>query len=168
MATEIFERLDRDGDEVLSEADLKASPSVAVVVPLADSNGDGQLDREELSARFEQYLTSNLGLAQVRLKFTCNGRPLPRVKVTLTPGVALEHTLTAATAITNDEGVCYPKISGSDIPCVLVGQYTVSVLSDEIDLPAKYNQSTQLGLEVFPDSERAEDSCTYEFSLSTR
>lgn len=149
---------------------MEAEPELSAMASNVDSNSDGFLSEEELINRFTQYQKSQLGHVQIRVKVICDRRPLANAKVNLIPLKQIQGTIASATGTTNQSGVCYPKSENADMPVVNIGPYAVSIDCDSVDLPAKYNTSTELGLEVFPMSEAGgeTENGTFEFRLTTR
>ena len=84
----------------------------------------------------------------------------------LVPESFLGDTLQPGEGTTNDRGMAKPVTVGAPagLPGVEFGIYRVRITHPEIDIPARYNLETELGLELSP-LERDRDTTEFHLKL---
>jgi hypothetical protein len=150
FASAILAELDKNGDTLVDKAELTAAPGLAFGARFIDTSGDGKLSRDELETRFSKYRERRLGLTSQPLRLTRNGRPLVDARVQLVPEFFLSETIEPAEGTTLVEGMVYPSVSGQQTALMRVGYYRVQVTSPTVNLPAKFNTASTVGVEVSP------------------
>ncbi len=148
-AKEVMAALDKDQNGQLSGEELAAAPGLRYCAPRLDSNGDQQLSEEEVRARFQLYRDQRVGLKDFACVVTYKGRPLDNATVRLVPEPFVEAIIEPATGTTAN-GVAQLSVDGSKVKAVRIGMYRVEITAPGLDLPAKYNTETELGIEIAP------------------
>ncbi|MEM9658969.1 MAG: EF-hand domain-containing protein, partial [Planctomycetota bacterium] len=149
MAAAAMEQADSNGDGFLSEEELTASaPGLGYNLEAIDTDGDGQLSMEEIAARIKEYRDMGVGLASTTCLVTLKGRPLPNATVKFIPEPFLGDIVEPATGTTTIDGLVRMKADGSDVKAVRVGMYRVEITDPRGKVPAKYNTETEQGIEV--------------------
>jgi hypothetical protein len=92
----------------------------------------------------------------VALGVKLDGQPLADAKVVLEPEPFTGGVLAPAEGMTSSGGVCGPTVSRElltkEVPVgVFYGLYRVKVTHPSKTIPAKYNENTELGMEVAAD-----------------
>ncbi len=150
MADQAIADLDRNGDGNLSKEELKAAPGLEYCARLIDEKGnsDGSLSRDEIAARIGLYREMKVALVPFDCTVTFNKLPLEGAKVRLVPEPFLGQILEPLESTSNKQGRV--EFSAEDIPMsvIPVGIYRVEITSPNVEIPAKYNTKTTLGVEV--------------------
>ncbi|MCG8585040.1 MAG: DUF4198 domain-containing protein [Pirellulales bacterium] len=168
VASAAVEQLDADGDQLLSEAELQAAPSIRLSKQFVDANRDGRVSGEEIGDRIEKWKQTQIGLMSFSCQVTLDGRPLADAEVRLDPEEFLQGQLAYAQGRTNKSGVATLQMfddggtARSEVGMVQPGFYKVRITHDRRRLPARYNTATGLGVEIAPDRPT---SCIAAFSL---
>jgi hypothetical protein len=157
---------DRNSDGILDAAELSRCPALANGLKIMDTNKDGRLSGSEIAERINDYQTSRVGLAAMNVKVTMNGKPLVGATVTLTPEKFLGDSVQPASGITDARGQARLETSGANAPGVSFGLFRVEISKKDAGgretLDARYNRTTNLGLEVGPGTRKG----TVRFALS--
>jgi hypothetical protein len=157
-AQRVIARYDATGDLLLSRDELATCPALAEAVEEIDTNGDGLLDNQELIARLSSLRDSGSGMTRTSIQVILNNRPLPGAEVRLVPEAFLGRNFKEASGITNAVGKVSPSIAPEDrhpsyrdvAGVVAPGFYQVEITHPNLDIPAKYNTATTLGVEIKP------------------
>lgn len=148
-----FQTYDRDTNGKLS-AD-EASPGLREAFAATDSNKDGALSTEELTARLDLYVKSQVGSQDFSGTVNFSGRPLDGATVTFVPEKFLGESGKEAQGTTDAQGRFALQSTGSSLPGARLGIYLIRVekknASGAESVPAKYNSATQLGAEIGTD-----------------
>jgi hypothetical protein len=159
IADAILGKLDGNKDGSVDTKELAGAPGLGWGAQYIDTDKNGQLNRDELVARFETYRNMKVGLTSKQLQLSYKGRPLSGAKVTLVPEFFLADVIEPATGEAASEGVVGPVTQGAEVPGVRAGYYRVVVESPSVKVPAKYASadSTPLGVEIsgFGDDPRS-------------
>ena len=150
-----MELYDTDGNGALSKEELKQCPAIFSVMGKFDTDADEQVSGEEITAQLRSWETSGVGLTGAIVYFRLNGRPLEGASVELIPEPFLGDAVKPASGTTSDSGTLSPSLAAEDLPdgisgAMQYGLYKVKITHEEISIPAKYNEATELGLEVPP------------------
>lgn len=165
FAAAILEKLDKNGDSLVDQGELAAAPGLKFGARFIDKDGNGQLSREELVARFTVYRDSRVGLTSKEFRVSHNGRPLYGAEIRLIPEFFLADVVEPATGTTDSLGIVQPSIAGQKMALMRVGYYRVEVTSPQVKLPAQFNSATTLGVEVAPYSNDPSTEGTIEVPL---
>ncbi len=161
-AAALIAQYDKSGDGALQESEVAASPAVADAMKSGlDQDNDRALSREEVQTRFEKWVGGGVGASSLSCRVTLAGKPLAGAVVRLIPEAALEGMIQPATGTTNAAGTALLAMDAKNLPAdlqnlkaVQQGLYRVEITHDQVPVPAKYNTSTTLGVEVSFDSGR--------------
>lgn len=156
-ASGALELCDKDGDGAISKDESAAAPSLKAEFASFDANKDDKLDRIELENRIASWTTG--GIARVipmSFYVKLDGRPLADAKVVLEPEPFMGGVLPPAESMTSGSGSCGPTVArellSKEIPVgMFSGLYRVKVTHPQKSIPAKYNDQTELGIEVSPN-----------------
>lgn len=159
IAATAFEMYDANGDRLIQGDEL--TPGMRASLKRIDVNDDQGIAPEELAARVDAWKNSGAGLIPVRCAVTFRNKPLVGATVELTPEDYLNDTILPATGKTNRFGWANLSIPAELRPGnepragIQFGIYRVSVSLKEDgkeSLPLKYNEETELGMEVSMDA----------------
>jgi len=149
-----FELYDKNGDLQLDEQELTACPGVLAVVSEYDAAGDKQISKDEMIARIEEWSESP-PMMSLDCRVTLAGRPLAGATVAFDPEPYLADDLPPARGVTNASGSAAIGIPADKLDrrhrgvvAFNPGVYKIRITHPEIQVPAKYNEQTTLGLEM--------------------
>jgi hypothetical protein len=155
-----MEQYDKNGDGVVSGAELDQAPGLKAALKTLDTNGDGGVSADEVTARVNAWKAMQTGLTYVRCRVTLNGEPLSGATIIFEPEAFLGDEIKPATGIVTPLGDAMPVIKKEDRPDptlpggVYIGLYKVRISKMEggkETIPARYNTQTTLGQEVSYD-----------------
>lgn len=146
---------DRDGDNALSKTELKQCPSLLGGIDGYDANHDSKITADEIASRLKSWEASRVGITAATFYLKLDGRRLEGAKVVLEPEPFLADAIAAASAETNSSGLAGPSMGAEHLPKgvrsgLQPGLYKIKVTHPKLKIPAKYNDQTELGLEVPP------------------
>jgi hypothetical protein len=146
---------DRDGDGRLSKLELKKCPALLGSLKAYDANSDEQIDAEEIAAQLKSWEATRVGITAAPVIIRLDGRPLAGAKVLLEPEPFLEGAVMPASAETSASGVAGLSMAPEDLPKgvragVQPGFYKIRLTHPTQRIPVKFNEETELGLEVKP------------------
>jgi hypothetical protein len=152
---------------------INASQAAVQALEMYDANQDGKLNGDELQkcpslARLAldgQGVTADLikgrikawqNMQVARMPIGCtvlrNGKPLADAEVKFVPEKFLGENMVVCIGKTNQNGVANPSLPTSgelyDPEGIPPGFYRVMVTKSGLEIPAKYNTATVLGLEI--------------------
>ena len=158
-AAAAMEQFDANSNGDLNSDELAACPALAHALPRYDSDGDKSLDVAEIEAGIARWAESELGATPLTFRVQLDGRPLDGAKVKLVPEGFLKGSIQPAAGEAGRGGHGMLGMSPEDrpdnapnMPLVQPGLYSVEITHSSKRIPAKYNTSTMLGLEVARDS----------------
>jgi hypothetical protein len=171
-----MEQYDKNGDGVVSGAELDQAPALKAALKNLDTNGDGGVSAEEVTARVNAWKAMKTGMTSVACQVTLDDQPLPDAKVTLEPESFLGDEIKTAFATTSQFGAASPNIPKEQRPDPKLpggahfGLYKVrisKIVNGKETVPARYNTETILGQEVsYDDPGIRSNNITY--ALKTR
>jgi hypothetical protein len=152
---EAISAYDTDGDAALSKEELKKCPALLAALDAYDTTKDGKIQPEEIAARLKSWEESKIGITAATFYIKLDGRPLTGAQVLLDPEPFLEGAIMPASAETNSSGLAGPSMASEHLPegvrfGLQSGIYKIKVTHPSLKIPAKYNEQTELGLEVPP------------------
>jgi hypothetical protein len=152
-----MEQYDKNGDGVVSGAELDQAPGLKAALKNLDTNGDGGVSADEVAARVNAWKAMEVGMILLRCRVTLDGEPLTGAKVVFEPEQFLGDEIKAAVGETNGYGDAGPVIppeqrTDAKLPGgAHIGLYKVRVskiVNGKESIPARYNTETILGQEV--------------------
>lgn len=159
-----LEAYDTDRDGRIAGPELDASPALKSALARFDMNHDGGISAAEIAGRVQVWKAMKTGLASVRCQVTLDGKPLSGAKVDFVPEPFLGGEVKPASGTVNQFGDVAPSVSDADKPDpklpggVHFGLYTVTITGGRDSIPARYNASSTLGLEVSYDEPGIRDN----------
>lgn len=146
---------DQDGDGQLSKEE--ACQGMTQSWDRYDTDEDDLISQDELAARFTDWTDGDTGMMNMRANVTFKGKPLPDATVELTPYAFLGENLKPCGGKTDRYGGVFLSIPKDRLPesqqqtfGIQVGLYQVRISHDSAKLPAKYNDETELSVDVAP------------------
>ncbi len=137
--------LDKNADNALDDSELANSLGLQSGAARIDHNGDKQLDREELLARF-QKLDSMSDIVGVEVLLVHNGRSLANAKVSLTPAPFLGEGLQTYQGVSDLRGNCSLQGESIPLPGLPTGYYTAHITQETAGVDG------QVGCEIADDA----------------
>jgi hypothetical protein len=146
---------DKDGDAALAKEELKSCPALLAALDVYDTSKDGKIQPEEIAARLKSWEDTKVGITAATFYLKLNGRPLTGAQVVLEPEPFLEGAVMPASCETNSSGLAGPTMAPEHLPegvrfGLQSGLYKIKVTHPSLQIPAKYNEQTELGIEVPP------------------
>lgn len=134
-------------------------PGLQAALKTTDGNRDGALTKDEIAARLQAYVDSQIPIQNFQLVVKVNGLPVEGLSVTLVPESFLTPAIETASGTCKRSGVVAPTIDFEDpelakqkFAGVRLGMYRVKVsLTDaqgKETIQSKYNTNSILGVEV--------------------
>lgn len=158
-AAAAIEEFDRNDDSALDSKELANCPALAYALPRYDSDGDRVLSNSEIEAGIVRWKATAVGAKLVPFAIQMDGRALAGAQVKLVPEKFLDGAVKPATGESGAGGTGYLDMAAEDrpdnapdMPIVQPGLYRVEITHPSRQIPARYNSSTTLGLEVARDS----------------
>jgi hypothetical protein len=147
---------DRNADGQLDESELQKCPSLLDARPVYDADKNGLLSPQEIAAGIESWEKRGIGAVQLEFNIRLDGRPLSDAEVKLIPAAFLGDAVKPATGIADAGGYGSFNMAAEDRPAnapknlavIQPGLYNVEITHPTVNIPAKYNSSTTLGLEA--------------------
>ena len=146
---------DTNQDGAISREESKQCAGIADNWDRYDANGDESISRPELETRFAEWSDGDTGLMNVRVEVIYRGQPLTDAHVQLTPYEFLGPNVLAADGTTDRYGYSFLAIPKDNLPSsqqgvhgMQVGLYRASITHPSVNLPAKYNQQTELSVDL--------------------
>lgn len=149
MAAAAVEQLDGSGDGLIDEREALAAPGLAEAFEVLDTDRDGQVSEEELSARLQLYDDLKTAVVRTSIEVRLDGRPLTYGFVKLIPESFQGDSLQVATGETDNSGRVTPRSEGSAYAAMQPGFYRVELYRDK-DAVDPIAVAKQLGLESSP------------------
>jgi hypothetical protein len=147
---------DTNGDGKISGAELDRCPGVKAAINQIDRSGNGAVTSETIAARIHAWRDSKLGAMTVTCRVTHDGRPIPDAAVKFVPERFLGENVRTETGKTDAKGIAiiHPKEAAKPSYCLGLapGFYRVEITKHGVNIPAKYNAKTILGLEIALDA----------------
>jgi hypothetical protein len=148
QASAALEALDADSDGKLQEEELAKAPGLAAGAKHIDNDGDGAVSADELRTRFEMFETAGVALRTPSFVVKYRGRPLAEADVKFIPEPFLKDVVEPAHGKSDADGSVLPTGPIAGVVGMRPGYYRVEVSSPKVNLPAKFNSATTLGVEV--------------------
>ena len=160
MADGAMELCDADDDGFITKSEAKACPSIkSAMIDLDIDPKDNKISRDEMLARFNLYVESKIGLTapSIRVvKGSQNGIGLVGATVKMIPESFMEDYIEPAEGTVIDPETGYTNISAvAGMPGVRIGFYRIEITSDDMKVPAKFNEKSIYGVEIPPVTSKA-------------
>jgi hypothetical protein len=151
-----LELADKNADGSIAKDEAGAVPSLNAEFAKYDSNKDGKIDQSEIESRINAWTAQGAKIVPVSFYVTMDGRPLEGAKVVLEPEPFMGDVLAKAESGVTASGACGPTVPqellSKEVPVgMFCGLYRIKVTHPDRQIPAKYNEQTELGIEVAPD-----------------
>lgn len=151
-------KYDKNGDGGLDDTELKSVDGLARAKSRFDANSDGKITADEIDARIAKWVESKIGLTQFSVGFTYGNKPLDGATIKLVPEDWLGTEVKPGTGTTDATGRANIVMAQEDLradekglPGMRLGVYRVEVTHPSIQLPAKFNTQSEIGVEVAND-----------------
>jgi hypothetical protein len=157
-------QLDSNGDGLLAAEEMSAMPALANSFDLFDLEADREVSVADAARRFQLWASVPGGSMPLECRVQIKGKPLQGAIVRLVPEEFLGGSLPEATGTTDAQGMAEVTSVGADTetsPGVRYGFYKVEITHPSKKIPSRYNTKTELGQEVAPES-RATDGVVYQ------
>jgi hypothetical protein len=141
---------DKNTDGQLSADELKAAPGLAAAVPNYDADKNGSLSRDEVAAGIRTFSEGQVGAAGMSYVVQLDGRPVPNAQVKAIPEPFLGEVLKPATGVDGYLAVAKEDRppNSPNLPLIMPGLYRIEITHPSLSIPARYNEQSELGLEV--------------------
>lgn len=150
---------DKNNDQQLAVDELAASPELTHALQSYDADKDGRLSQAEIAAGIRRWSEGSMGATVWPFQVTMNGRALEGAEVTIIPAAFLGDAIEPASGVSAQGGRGSLGIALEALPAnapkrpiVQPGLYRVEITHPSTPIPAKYNTTTKLGLEVASDT----------------
>lgn len=168
-----MEEYDTNGDGILADEELDASPPLKSAINQIDTDKDGKISEQELLARLDQWDERRTAVITTSVTVLSQGRPLAGATVTFDPEPFLGESFVQATGETDQYGQVSPSVADKErfggFGGIPPGLYRVRVSLERNGMemiPDKYNSETILGQEIFHDAAGMREGIR--FNLSRR
>ena len=162
IASGAMSAYDTNGDGSVAGEELAAAGSITdhpeLPVKLIDKNGDGQISKDEIQSRVQQWIDSKVGIMSFHCTVHLDGKPLEGAMVKYVPESFMGGAVEEATGTTDTTGSAVMAIDQAKLPGHLKGIhgmrsgfYKVEITHPSPTIPPKYNTETTLGMEVASD-----------------
>lgn len=154
-AAAAMDAYDSNADGSLDQQELSACPSLLASLSQFDVDGNSEISRDEITKRIETWFAKKAASLSIRARILMDGRPLSGARVDLTPEDFLGNAAVAAWGMTQPSGSAQLLLDREQAPAslegvsgILPGLYTVKVTHPKRTIPSKYNENSELGVEV--------------------
>jgi hypothetical protein len=167
-----MEKYDANHDGAIDTAELASCPPLVAVMPRYDADGNGSLSADEIEARLVELYRTGAVLTNVDCTVTLHRRPLEGALVKFRPVDMLKPAVKPAQGIIDQSGRARLTVQDEDLPddlkdtaLMYPGLYHVEITHPKVDLPARYNDASELGFEVDPS---LRDGMSAQFDLKSK
>jgi hypothetical protein len=174
-AKQVLAEYDTNHDGFLDAKELERCPSLKHSLDSMDQNGDKRLSAEEIAARIQAYVDSQVAIKATGCHVRLDGKPLQGATVTYVPEKFMGPSLRQASGVSDQNGAVTLTVEGEKYPGAQPGFYRVQVSkkspSGQETIPARYNQDSILGIEVNPHKTRklgVRDDLHGDFKLTSK
>jgi hypothetical protein len=148
---------DTNGDGKISGRELNRCPGVKAAINQIDPSGNGEVTSETITARLRAWEKSKVGRISLWCRVVHNGRPVPDAEVKFVPEKFLGPYTGTATGTTDKNGVAIMcergSIAAGGAQGIATGFYRIEITKRGVNIPAKYNKDSILGLEIAIDAD---------------
>ena len=162
---------DTNNDGKLSGEELDKCPGLKAAAARLDPEGKG-VTAAMIAARINAWQKMKIGRMTAVFIVFHNGKPLAGANVKLVPEAFFNGAMQTATGKTAPTGLVGPSIPTSgkryDPSGVPPGFYRIEITKPGLDIPAKYNTATILGVEVAADAPSAQGAIRLDLEILRR
>ena len=156
---------DTNKDGKISGAELDKCPGVKAALARLDPSGKGEVTADMITARIQAWKDSRTGRTSFSCSVTQNGRPLVGADVKLVPEKFLGDYVKTAVGKTDQNGMAMISIPGITPPGIAPGLYRVEITKSGVNIPAKYNKDTILGVEIAQDAAELQEGVRFDLKF---
>jgi hypothetical protein len=174
-AKQAMAEYDSNHDGFLDAKELERCPALKSNWDSIDTDGNQRLSAEEIAARIQVYKDSQVALKATACHVHLDGKPLQGATVIYMPEKFMGSSIRPASGVSDERGAVMLIVEGEKLPGVQPGLYRVQVSkkngNGQETIPARYNQDTILGAEVYPRKIRkmgARDDVGGDFRLTSK
>jgi hypothetical protein len=172
-AKQALAEYDTNHDGYLDAKEVERCPALKYRFETMDVNGDHRLSAQEIAGWIQVYADSEIALKSILCSVQLDGRPLQGATVSYVPEKFMGSSIKPAAGVSDERGGVHLTLPGEKIPGVQPGFYRVQISKKNANgqemIPARYNQDTTLGAEIYPRKLRApEDEEGGKFRLSSK
>ena len=142
---------DTNKDGKLSPEEMRRCPALWASREHLDPNNQG-LTREMLERHMRKWVDSAAGSITQLVRVTRRGQPLEGATVTFEPEKFLGPSYESGSGTTDKDGVAgnitTPSAKAVNAPGLPPGFYKIKITKPGDNIPARYNEKTELGAEV--------------------
>jgi hypothetical protein len=165
VATALLAELDKNGSGAIEPGEAQASPALAAAFADFDANRDKRITADEIRNRVELWAAAPNGSLPVGCAVRLDGQPLGEATVTFVPEKCMGDSIKTAVGKTTPEGYCDQyQIDGKTYRGLAPGLYRIQVTKDGTAIPARFNEQTVLGREVFHDARKPDQTIVLELT----
>jgi len=162
-------QFDSNKDGKIDADELEKCPGLKAALPLLDPDGHGYVTADAITKRIKQWQDSKIGKMPIACIVMHHGKPLEGAEIRFVPEKFLGDIVPIALGETNQVGKANVSVPTGGHPDdklgVPPGFYCVEITKSGVNIPAKYNSKTTLGVEVALDSKEAIYKNGIEFDL---
>lgn len=154
-AAAAMEAYDSNEDGSLDQQELSACPSLLASLSQFDADGNSTISKDEITKRIEAWFAKKAASLSIRARILMDGRPLSGARVDLMPEDFLGNAAVPAWGMTQPSGSAQLLLDRDQAPesldgvsGILPGLYTVKVTHPKTNIPSKYNENSELGVEI--------------------
>ncbi len=114
-----------------------------------DTDKDGSISAAEIEERIDKWLKNGVARSNSTCVVTYRRQPMQGAKVRLIPEEFFGGAIPEAQGTSQENGSVNFD-TGDGLPGIAPGIYKVQIEHPDVDLPAKYNVETTLGMAVDP------------------
>ena len=145
---------DTSGDGRIDAEEAAKMPTLNTAFKRIDADEDQSLTADEIAKYIDKLITISPAMVSAQIEVVYQNDWLENASVTLEPAPFLADDLSPATGTTDAQGIAFMSHSAEDLPyegCppgVRPGLYRLSITSDKVQLAPRYNQETELGVDI--------------------
>lgn len=165
-SAEAMRLYDADKDGFLTDKEMTAVPGVLSAKGFYDTDSDGRVSREEFRQRLAKWNEQAMGFRDLTIQVQLDGQPMSDGEVLLEPEPYLGAAVKPAKGRMRPDGSVSVSVAPEDLPAAIKarglvvygvtgGTYKVRITGTKKPLPSKFNDKSEVGLEVATDTVRA-------------
>jgi hypothetical protein len=154
-----LELYDKDKSGTLDKTELAACPGLLAALDNYDTNHDGQISADELTARLAHLYSSGIGLTTVNCRLLAGGQPVSGAKLRFVPDPFLADAIMTAVGTTDQNGSAIIAIEDEALPADQRALHSMQpgIYRVEIEHRNSKTPAAPLGCEIDPTSRGGTD-----------